>query len=99
MRELGVKEIEVRMNDKVSFVCPGTRDYKQQVEDFVCQNDLWYDNRAQAVERLVNHGMKRDEAERYVEKPQEIREHFERNKNEVSYTQFKGKTITFGRKR
>ena len=99
MRELGVEGVEIRMNDKVSFVCPEIRDYEQKVKDFVCQNELWYDNREKTLEILVNHGMKRDEAQKYVDKPQKIREYFEKHQGEVAYTLFKGKTITFGTKR
>lgn len=99
MRELGLNKVEVRMNDKVSFICPETEDYEQKVEDFICENGLWYDNIDKTVERLVNHGMKRNEAEEYVKKPHVIQEYFRSHRKEVKYTRFKGKTITFGWKK
>lgn len=95
MRELGLKEIEVRMNDKVSFICPEQSDYEQSVGDFLRQNALWYDGDNE-VDRLVSHGMSRYEAERYSQKGKVIAEYFMGHQQDICYTQFRGKTITFG---
>lgn len=95
MRELGLKEIEVRMNDKVSFVYPEQDSYEQNVEDFLRENVLWYDGESE-VDRLVSHGMSRQEAENYSHKGKDIAKYFLDHKQEICYTLFRGKTITFG---
>ena len=85
------------MNDKVSFVCPEKEDYKQNVEDLLRQDVLWYYG-SDEIERLMSHGMSREEAEQYSQKGRVLAEYFSEHKEDVCYTWFRGKTITFGRK-
>lgn len=99
MRELGLHNIDVRMNGKVSFVCQEQDDYKTKVNDFIDTKSLWYDDKNEAIERLVNHGMTKVEAEQYVNKSEKICEYLKKHDDEVAFTHFKGKTITFGWKR
>lgn len=97
MRELGLQDIEVRMNDRVSFVYPEKEDYKQSVEDLLRQDALWYEG-SDRVEQLMSHGMSKEEAEAYCERGKVIEKYFSEHRDNVCYTQFRGKTITFGRK-
>lgn len=99
MRELGLSDISVRMNDKVSFICNEQSDYDVKVNDFIASKSLWYQNSGEAVERLINHGMTRSEAEAYVGKTKKICEYLKANIGEVAFTRFKGKTITYGWKK
>lgn len=99
MRELGLKDIGIRMNDKVSFVCPEQEAYDTKMKDFIASKSLWYSDIDEAVTRLINHGMTRDEAEAYVGKSSKICEYIEKNQGTVAFTCFKGKTITYGWKR
>lgn len=39
MRKLGLKEVDVRMNDRVDFVTPQRADYEQRKHDFAEYND------------------------------------------------------------
>lgn len=98
MRKLGLSDIAVRMNDKVSFVCPEQEDYDGKINDFIAAKSLWYSNADEAVERLINHGMTRNEAEAYVGKTKKICGYLEDNMGKTAFTCFKGKTITYGRK-
>lgn len=98
MRELGLSDIEVRMNDKVSFVCPEQENHDVKIDDFIASRSLWYKDTDEAVERLINHGMTKSEAETYVGKSDKICSYIKNNREEAAFTQFKGKTITFGRK-
>lgn len=98
MRELGLSDIDVRMNDKVSFVCPEQENYDTKINDFIKAQSLWYSDISETVKRLVNHGMTKKEAEAYAGKPQRLCEYFKENKGEAAFTCFKGKTITYGRK-
>lgn len=95
MRELGLKHIQVRMNDRMSFVCPETPGYKQLVEDFIQYNRSWYQD-GNEVERLMSHGMTRGEAENYVQKGKTVARFCEEHSEDVSYLSFRGKTIAFG---
>ena len=99
MRKLGLADIDVRMNDKVAFVCPEQSDYETRIDDFISSKKLWYSDNGEAIERLVNHGMTKKEAEVYVGKTALICEYLETNKGKAAFTSFKGKTITFGWKR
>lgn len=98
MRELNLSDIDIRMNDRVAFVCPEQENYSERLEDFIASKSLWYSDEGEAVERLINHGMTRSEAEAYVGKPGKICEYLKSNAGSAAFTQFKGKTITFGRK-
>lgn len=99
MRELGVLDIAVRMCDKVSFICPEQNDYDIKINDFIASKSLWYSNAGEAAERLINHGMTRNEAENYIGKTQKICEYLKENIGEAAFTRFKGKTITYSWKR
>ena len=99
MRELGLRDIGIRMNDKVSFVCPEQEDYETKIDDFIASKSLWYSDTEDAVKKLVNHGMTKSEAEKYVGKSEKITEYMKDTKGTVSFTRFKGKTITYGWKR
>lgn len=102
MRKLGLEQIEIRMNDRVSFVYPEMEAYEQQVEDFLIANLLNRDDNEEKLERSVeymeNHGMSRKEAERFLRKNQALSDHFRLNKGLISYTHALGEIITFGRK-
>jgi 2-polyprenyl-3-methyl-5-hydroxy-6-metoxy-1,4-benzoquinol methylase/DNA-binding XRE family transcriptional regulator len=102
LKKLGVENIEIRMNDKVSFVHPEIKDYNQTVEDFMEFNDWNYglDEKQleKSVQYMMNHGMSRKEADSFLRKSYVIGDYFKENKGHVSYTHFYGKMITFGRK-
>lgn len=102
MKELGLKEIDVRMNDKVSFVYPGDVDYAQKVEDFIEYNgwnEPWNEASSEKnIQYLMNHGMSRKEADQFQRKNVLLSNYFRLHKNDVSYTQFYGMMITYGRK-
>lgn len=99
MRKHGLVDIDIRMCDKVSFVCPEQEDYTTKIDDFIASKSLWYSDVDAAVERLVNHGMTRSEAVSYVGKNGQICEYLNTNKGVATFTCFKGKTITYGWKR
>jgi transcriptional regulator with XRE-family HTH domain len=102
MKKLGLKQIEVRMNDKVSFVHPEMEDYNQTIEDFMEFNDWNHGiNETQletSIQYMINHGMSRKDADRFLRKNYVIADYFKQNNGTVSYTHFIGKMITFGRK-
>lgn len=96
MRELGLSDIGIRMNDRVSFICPEQKDHNQKINDFISSKNLWYSDIGEAAERLVNHGMTRSEAESYADRNHKICEYLKKHKESAALTQFQGKTITYG---
>lgn len=102
MKKLGIKNIEIRMNDKVSFIHPETLDYEQTVEDFMEYNDWNYgldeEEFEKSVQYMMNHGMSRKEADNFLRKCYVTADYFKGNKGQVSYTHYNGEMITFGRK-
>ncbi len=97
MKELGVKNIEIRMNDKVSFVHPEIERYEQVKEDFMESENLWNEKYEGVCEMLFKHGMTRAEAKGFCKRKQELGDFLE-NHPDVCYTRFRGKMITFGYK-
>lgn len=98
MRKLGLKDVQIRMNDKVSFVCPEQEDYDRKIDDYIIETSSWYSDSNQAIKQLLVHGMTRKEAENYVNRGKLIHDYLEENRGNVCYTRFKGKMITYGRK-
>lgn len=98
MHRLGIKDIEMRMNDKVSFFAPEQPDYAEKIADMMDFNELWYEeSEKKVIERLMNHGMTRREAMAYYQRGREINEFLKENP-ESTITWLRGTIITFGRK-
>jgi len=101
MRKLGLREVDVRMNDRVDFVTPQRSDYEQRKRDFVEYNDwstgLSREQKEQSIQYLLTHGMTRKEATEYCERNLEIAEYF-REHPDAGYTFVKGTMISYGKK-
>lgn len=95
MKELGLKNIQVRMNDRMSFVCPDCPDYKQTLDDFLASFSAWYQDGGE-IERLMSHGMTKNEAVNYIKRGSDVVDFCRSNPSDVSYLKFNGKTIAFG---
>lgn len=101
MRKIGLKNIDVRMNDKVEFNIPENENYVQKRDSFLKSNDwnagLTSEERKKAIARLLTNGMNREEAEEYVDRNLKISDFFDKHPD-AGYTFVKGTMITFGRK-
>lgn len=101
MRRLGLRDVAVRMNDKVEFVTPGRQDYEQAKQDFVEYNDwnagLSAEKKEKTIQFLMTHGMSRKEATDYCNRNVRIADFFRENP-EAGYTFAKGTLISYGRK-
>lgn len=98
MRELGLRDIEVRMNDKMSFIYPEMPEYDMVVDDFIGHHTAWY-QAGNETSRLMSHGMTKAEAEKYSMRSKKVAEFCEKNKSEVKLIHFRAKTIAFGWKK
>ena len=101
MRNLGLKEVDVRINDKVDFVTPQGEDYEQRKCDFIEYNDwnigLTKEQKEKFIQHFLTHGMTRKEAIEFCERNMEIATFFQENSN-AAYTFVKGMIISYGKK-
>jgi transcriptional regulator with XRE-family HTH domain len=98
MKQLGLKNIDIRMNDKVSYVSPDSSDYMQKVSDFIEVNGLnmqknYEDN---TIEFFMNHGMDRKEAEAHCMRHNKIAAFINQNSQTFTYTHIYGILISYG---
>lgn len=101
MRRQGLRDVDVRMNDKVQFVTPQAEDYEQTKQDFVEYNDwnagLSEEKKEKVIRFLMTHGMSRKEAIGYCNRNVEIADYFKEHPD-AGYTFVKGTMISYGRK-
>ena len=101
MQKLGLKEVDVRMNDKVDFITPQSRDYEQAKQDFIKYNDWNATLSPKELENIINllmtHGMSRKEATDYCNRNIVIADYFN-NHPDAGYTFVKGTMISYGKK-
>lgn len=105
MDELGLRDIQARVNDKVSFYSPNQLEgehYKESVNSFIRSNG-W--NNASSIESqekvskaLRNKGISNKNANKYIEHEEAITHHMALNKNNLSLLKAYYLMITFGRK-
>ncbi len=102
MQQLGLHDIDVRMDDKVMYVNPEMPDYEEKVRDFVESNGwdkpLSPASREHIIETLMNRGSDRAEAEAYLEMQSAITQFFRNVENGTSFLKVPGLLITYGRK-
>lgn len=100
LREFGIKDIEVRIQDKVKFADPGNKDeYDRLQTAYVCergwrQDDARENERAEEV--LVNRGLSREEAKQLIGSWGQMKEKIMEEKR--AFLKTTGFLITFGRK-
>ncbi len=101
MRKLGLRDVGVRMNDRVDFVTPQREDYEQAKQDFIKYNDWNTDLSPKELERtirfLMTHGMSRKEATDYCNRNIIIADYFDEHPD-AGYTFVKGTMISYGKK-
>jgi Predicted transcriptional regulators len=100
MQQLGLHDINVRMNDKVMFTSSQKEDYEKELQEFVQLNG--YDKENSIVDSLdlieffMNRGISRAEAEKYVIMQVKIARHFARPDTRKSFLKVQGLMITYG---
>ena len=102
MQQLGLHDIDIRMNDKVMYVNPDIQDYEEKVQDFIEINDLnksfSISSQEGLIETFMNRGIDRVEAEAYVKMQSKIAEFLRNTENRKSFLKVQGLLITYGRK-
>ena len=103
MNELGLKDIEVRLKDKVEFIYPNQSDYNKIINDFIISNeiqkytDMNYDE--DTIDRFINHGLDRIEAESHCKRERKISSFIHENMNILNIVKLRGLLISFGVKK
>lgn len=101
MQELGLHDIDIRMNDRVMFVNPDMPDYDDVVHDFIEMNgwdkDINISSKEDTIELFMNRGIDRAQAEAYIIMQSKIAEYF-RNTVDKKFLKVQGLLITYGRK-
>ncbi len=100
MMKLGLKDIDIRMSDKVNFISPECIDYTEEVADFIDSHEFCKhktnDQQTLVIERFMNHGMDRKDAEHYCNKQNKITEFMCQNQKTLTFTHFYGLLISYG---
>lgn len=101
--QLGLTDVDVRMNDRVNFVSPANPDYKELAGNFLISKGWDRPISAEAEETLIqnfmNHGMDREAAEDYCRKNREITAFAAENRDNLTYTHLMGFLISYGWKK
>ena len=100
MRNAGLKNVDVRMNDRVTYLAPQQPDYEQTLQG-ILEADQWQTPKtAEQTEKLIqyfmNHGMSRKNAEDYCRQQNTILHHLKEHRDEAAMTQFMGVMISYG---
>lgn len=100
MYQLGLHDINVRMNDKVMFTNPQKTDYEKELQEFIYINE--YDKvngiveNENLIEFFMNRGINRAEAEKFVMMRAKIAHLLTRKDIEKSFLKVQGLMITYG---
>lgn len=99
MEQLGLKQVQCRMNDRVNVISPCQDNYSEKLQDLMLTRGWPEDMEAgekDTVSRFMNHGMTRAEAEDYCRRQREIREHLRRHQEDAGIVTAGGLMISFG---
>lgn len=100
MREAGLKNIDVRMNDRVSYLAPGQPKYERRLEN-IAKADHWDEEKSTEqteadIAYFMNHGMNRKEAEDYCRQQNGIVKYLKEHNGDAALTKFGGLMISYG---
>ena len=100
LMNLGIKDIEVRVQDKVKFANPANQDEYARLQAAYVSEKGWKTDNTEgdkiAVEVLMNRGLAREEAEQLTKNWGEMKEKIKNEKK--AFLKTTGFLITFGRK-
>lgn len=100
MKRAGLSDIDVRMNDRVTYLEPGQAGYQEQFADMMEAYQWNQSKTGRAVEEeltyLINHGMNRREAEDFCRSRNDVAAYLQAHGETASLTCFGGMMISFG---
>lgn len=104
MQEFGLKDIDVRLNDRVNFINPyGAQEEYREAFDSLTAANGWDKPKTEAeienvISLFMNRGLGRSEAECYVKSQTEIEEYLMKNRDNAFILKALGLVISCGRK-
>lgn len=102
MKQLGLHDVDIRMNDRVIYVNPDMDDYDEKVQDFVeihgWDKELSLSEQESMIEYFMNREMDRVEAMSYIRIQSKIAAYFANAQKQKSFLKVYGFLIAFGRK-
>lgn len=102
MQQLGLHDIDIRLNDKVIYVNPYMQDYEEKVQDFIEINgwdqSFSISNQEDTIELFMSRGISRIEAEAYIKIQSKIADYFRNTGTGKSFLKAWGLLIAYGRK-
>lgn len=102
MEKLGLKDIDVRINDKVIYLNPDMDNYEEKLKDFIEINgwntSINATNREKIIELFMSRGINRADAENYIKIQSKISEFFKDNSRKKSFLKVPSLFITYGKK-
>lgn len=103
LQEEGLLSVDARMNDRVSFVSPQRAGYEENLNSLLTEKKwdkaISSEVEEKVIQRFLNHGMDRKEAENYCRKQRKIQSFIEKNKDDLTYLQCRGLLISYGWKK
>lgn len=102
MKQIGLLDIEVRMDDRVLFVEPDMQNYGSVVENII-RNNGWHktlesSEKEGIVEMFMSRGYNRYDAEGYIRRHNVLVSYFNENRSNLSFTKASGLMMACGRK-
>ncbi|QUI22026.1 methyltransferase domain-containing protein [Vallitalea pronyensis] len=102
MQDLGLTDIDVRMNDKVKFITPKQASYHTTKEKFIQANHHGHTLSPQEKEKIItlfmNRGTSREEAESYILDEEKITQYIKEHQHNLSILKALCLIISFGTK-
>lgn len=101
MKEIGLQDIDIRVNDRVLYVNPDNPDYEEMLKDFI-EIHGWDETYNEAdcestIEFFMSRGIDRIQAEAYIKRRSEIMVYFKDTERQKSFLKVQGLLISYGR--
>ncbi|MDF2472666.1 MAG: hypothetical protein K0R21_448, partial [Anaerocolumna sp.] len=100
MYQLGLHDINVRMNDKVMFTSPQKADYEKELQEFIQLNGYnkvsGIVENEKLIEFFMNRGINRADAEKFVMMQAKIAHHLAQTDTKKSFLKVQGLMIIYG---
>lgn len=102
MSNIGLSQIQVRMNDCVNYITPECENYEQLKQEFACyrgwDHEMDESNREQTIKFYMSRGIERAEVERLIKFQDTMTRAFHDQQKQLSFLNIIGLIITCGRK-
>lgn len=99
MEKIGLKNIDIRVNDSMSFISPTNPEYKKELEAFMVGSygsKISDDSKEQFIKTLMSKGLTSEEAEQEFEGNKKITNYVLENKENVSIVTSNCMFISYG---